>query len=68
MQEPIVEHRLTKRFRLVWDDKKQIIMKGESVIWTAQNCFESDTEAEINAKVRELNLVEVDEIVELPER
>jgi len=51
--------RLTKRFRLVWDrDSKEIIMKGESVTYTAHPCFEADTREEIEAKIKELGLKE----------
>jgi len=58
-----MEHKLTKRFRLVWDEKtKEIILNDEfsegSVTYTRHACFEADTKEEIEAKIKELGLIE----------
>ncbi|MEI6865808.1 hypothetical protein [Flavicella sp.] len=55
---------LNKAFRLVWDKNNQIILSGEFETSTKTGClsefsFEADTQAEIDAKTTELNLVKI---------
>ena len=58
-------YKLTKRFRLVWDEKtKMIIKKSENVTYTNHPCFEADTLAEIEAKVTEMELIENPELTD----
>jgi len=58
-----MQHKLTKRFRLVWNEEtKEIILNHEfsegSVTYTKHTCFEADTKEEIEIKIKELGLKE----------
>ena len=50
--------KLTKLYQLVWNAKtREIIKKGGNATYTNQPCFEADTQAEIEAKIIEEELV-----------
>jgi len=60
-----MEHRLTKRFRLVWNEKTgEIIVKGEfndgSVTYTKHPCLETDVEKEVEKKIIDEKLISKD--------
>ena len=60
---------LSKKYRLVWNNKNQIVLNDEfsenSRTYTEQNCFESDKLEYIEGKIKELNLIILPEIEEL---
>jgi hypothetical protein len=58
---------LKKNFRLVWNAQNEIIVNGEfdsknTTGTLASRSFEADTQAEIDAKIQELNLTEVSDV------
>ena len=58
-----MEHRLTKKYRLVWNEKtKEIIVNGEfespAVTYTGHSCFETDELEEIEKTIELESLIE----------
>ncbi|TXD47327.1 hypothetical protein [Polaribacter sp. IC073] len=58
---------LTKEFRLIWKNDLIIILNDKfqsgSTASTIHNCFEADTESDIQYKIKKLGLIEIKETI-----